>query len=38
MSFIEEDNDYNYEIVKEILDNYYNKSQNKYIKLRQKED
>ena len=38
MSFIEPENDYNYDFLKEILNNYYNKNQNKYIKLKQKED
>ena len=35
MRFFEDDNDYNNEFIKEILDNYYNKNQNKYIKSKQ---
>lgn len=38
LSFIFGDNDYNIEPIKEMLDNYYNQKNNKYIKLKQKED
>ena len=38
MRFFEEDNDYNYEFIKEILNNYDKKNKNEYIKLKQKED
>ena len=38
MRFFEEDNDYNYEFIKEILNNYDKKNKNEYIKLKQNED
>ena len=38
MSFFEVDNDYNYEFIKELLNNYEKKNKNKFIKLKKKED
>ena len=38
MSFFEPDNDYNNELLNKILDEYYDKKENKYINLKQDED
>ena len=38
MSFFEIDNDYNNELLKKILDEYYDQKENKYINLKQDED
>lgn len=38
MSIFEPDNDYNNENLKKILNEYYDKKENKYINLKQDED
>ena len=41
LSYVDENNDYNFEILRKILDDYYDKkkkNESKYISLKQKED